>query len=197
MVHTYALILTFDNAGQFSQNILHYQFDDSGYTDTASAALALINSFNAHKLTAWQAILPATVIFLSAKARCIDTTGGFEAVVPYAGGTAGGRTGTQQDSAVGPVGIVFPISNAKPRGKIFLCGATDVDLIDGIFATTFVNNFTTFANAQLGTLALVGGGAPTATYGVYSRKPIISFHAAEYIKLSPIPGTLRKRQRPY
>lgn len=194
--HVYALTVTYNNAGQFAQNVFKYQFDDVGYTDTASAALALCNAFISAKIPKIQAVIPTHVTIVSVKARSIEGGGGFEAVVLAAPGLVGLRTGNQQNSAVGPVALWGPANNAKARGKTFFPGVTDTDLVDGTFTAAFDTAFFTQMGLFLADMILVGGGAPTAVFGIRQRKPTVSFLPATYVRLVRIPGTLRKRQRP-
>lgn len=194
--NVYALTVTYNAGGQFAQNVLKYQFDDAGYTDTASAANALILAWQASKLAALMNICPTAVTAVSLKARSITTGGGFESVVLLSSGNVGLRSGAMQATGVCPVGIWAGANNAKARGKTFIPGVADGDLVDGIYATSFINAFVTWQTAQLGSLVLTGGGSPTATFGIYQRKPVPSFIAATSGRLAPIPGTLLRRQRP-
>lgn len=194
--NTYALTVTHNAGGQFAQCVLKYNFDDAGFTDTASAAAALISAWQTSKLTPWCSILPTAVTVVSLKARSITTGGGFESVSLLSSGNVGVRSGAMQASGVGPVAIWAGANNSKARGKTFLPGVADGDLVDGIFTTGFVNTFTTWMTAQLGSLVLTGGGSPTANFGIFQRKPTSSFITATSGRLCPIPGTLLRRQRP-
>jgi hypothetical protein len=192
----YSLTTTYNNAGEFSQTVHKFQFDDSGYTDTASAANALITAYISNKLPHVKNILPTHVQVLSFKSRAIEGGGGFEAVQLATGVVTGVRTGNQQNSAVGPVALWGPANNAKARGKTFWPGVSDTDCVDGIFTSTYEAVFATEMTAFLADMVLAGGAAPTAVFGIYQRKPVISFLPAVYAHLVQIPGTLRKRQRP-
>jgi len=195
-IHTYSLIPSYNAGGQFCQNVLHYQFDDSSYGDTASAALALINAFDSARTAGLQAILPTSTAILSYKSRCLTAVGGFEAVKVLSG-INGTRTGILAVAGVSPVCVLIPTANAKPRGRVFLPGVTDSDLVDGEFATAFRNTVTSNAAVFTGTLTLAGGATPVATPVVYSRLTSPgSSYAVEYMRLSDLPGTQRRRQRP-
>ena len=194
--HTYSLIPSYTSGGQFCQNILHYQFDDSSYTDTASAALALINAFDAANTTKLKNLCTVHTDILSYRSRGVTMPGGFEAI-KLLSGVSGLRSGNLGTTAVSPVAILFPSGNAKPRGRVFLPGVTDADLIDGEYTSTFRTNFTTQAVLFTNTLTLAGGGTPVATPVVLSRKttPGTSY-TIEYVRLSDMAGTQRRRQRP-
>jgi len=193
---TYALTITWNNDGQFAQSVFKYQFDDIGFSDASTAALALITAFQTNKLAHVLALCPTSVLALSIKARAIDSVGGFEAVTVLPGGSAGTRIGSQQVSGVCPVVVFFPSGNAKARGKWFIPGVTDGDLIDGFFQSSFNTACNTHLNAFITDMVLVGGGAPTAKFIIRQTKPTVSALSVQYWMLNPVPGTLRKRQRP-
>jgi len=192
----YTLNLNFSSGGQFASNVLHYQFDDSSYGDTASAALALIDAFDAARTAGLAAILPTSTAILSYKSRCLTAVGGFEAVKVLSG-INGSRTGILAVAGVSPVCVLIPTANAKPRGRVFLPGVTDSDLVDGEFSTAFRNQVIAQAAVFTGTLTLAGGATPVATPVIYSRLTTPgSSYAVEYMRLSDMPGTQRRRQRP-
>jgi hypothetical protein len=195
--HTYSLVASYNNAGQFAQNVLHYQFDDSSYSDTASAAMALCNAFDAANTAALRALLCTHVSILSYKGRALTAPGGFEAIKLLAGPPTGTRAGIQMVSAVGPCVVLFPTANAKPRGRVFLPGISDNDLSDGFFSTAYETAFNTNRHIFSDVLTLAGGATPAATPVIYSRKttPGTSY-AVEYPRLSMMPATQRRRQRP-
>lgn len=195
--HTYSLVASYTAGGQFCQNILHYQFDDAGFADTQSAALSLVNAFDAANTAHLRAMLCTHVSVNSYKARALDVAGGFEAVKLLAGPPFGTRAGVLSVSAVSPVIILIPNGNAKQRGRVFLPGVSDSDLVDGDFQAAFRTAVTTHAVMFVNTINLVGGGAPVASPVVYSRLPLPSTsRIVEYARLSAMAGTLRRRQRP-
>lgn len=195
-IHLYSLTASYNCGGQFCQNVLHYQFDDAGFTDTAAAALSLINAFDAANTAKLKLILPTVTQILSYRARGITMPGGFEAI-KLLGAQFGARTGALQVAAVSPVMVLFPTGNAKPRGRVFLPGVTNTDLVDGEFTNTFRGVITTNQVMFINTINLVGGGSPVATPVIASRKTTPpSAYAIEYAMLSDLPGTQRRRQRP-
>lgn len=195
--HTYQLTVTYNNAGQFAQNILHYQFDDAGFADTQTAALALINAFDTANTAILRALLCVDVKVVSYKARSLSGTGGFEAIKLLAGPPTGTRAGNVAVSAVSPVIVLFPVGNAPQRGRVFLPGVSESDLLDGDFSASFRTAVATNRHLFVDTLNLTGGGAPVASPVVYSRKPLpATSRVVEYARLSDMAGTLRRRQRP-
>ena len=195
--HTYRLIASYTFAGQFGQNILHYQFDDASYADTQSAALALCNAFDSANTAHLQALLCTHVTINSYKSRGLNISGGFEAVKLLGGPPQGTRAGVLSNAAVGPCVVLLPTGNAKQRGRVFLPGLSDGDLIDGDITAGYRTAFNTHKVMFTQTLTLSGGGAPTATPVVYSRLPLPSTsRIVEYAILSNLPATLFRRQRP-
>jgi hypothetical protein len=93
--------------------------------------------------------------------------------------------------------ILYPTGNAKQRGRVFLPGISDSDVIDGYIGTTYRGVINTNKHLFTDTLTLSGGGTPVATPVVYSRlpKPAVS-RVIEYSRLSAMVGTQRRRQRP-
>jgi len=195
--HTYSLVVSYTAGGQFAQNVLHYSFDDAGFSDTQSAAAALLNAFDTANTTHLRNLLCNSVSIYSYKARALNVSGGFEAIKLLAGPPAGTRTGNLSVSAVSPVVILFPNGNAKQRGRVFLPGVSDTDCIDGYFSAAYRTAFTTNAVMFKNTVTLTGGGAPVASPVVYSRKPLpATSRIVEYARLSGMAGTQRRRQRP-
>lgn len=195
--HTYSLVISYAPGLQFAQNVLHYQFDDSSYSDTASAALALCNSFDAANTTALRSILSTHVTLLSYKARALTAPGGFEAVKLLAGPPVGTRAGNLSTTAVSPVVVLFPTANAKPRGRVFLPGVSDSDLLDGDFSSGYRTAFNAARHIFSDVIVLAGGATPSATPVIYSRKTTPgSSYSVEYPRLSEMAGTQRRRQRP-
>jgi len=192
----YSLALSYVSGGQFAQNIIHYQFDDSGFSDSAAAAVALANAFDAANTTHLKNMLPTADVITSYKGRCITRPGGFEGI-KLAGSVFGTRTGNLSVTAPSPVIVLFPTGNAKPRGRVFLPGITDTDLVDGEFTTNFRTAVTTHAVMFVNTLTLTGGGSPVATPVIASRKTVpVTPYTVEYAFLSDMVGTIRRRQRP-
>lgn len=195
--NTYSLIISTAPGLQFAQNVLHYQFDDSSYTDTATAALALCNAFDAANTTPLRSILSVHTSILSYKSRCLTSPGGFEAVKLLAGPPVGTRTGNLSTTAVSPVAVLFPTANAKPRGRVFLPGISDSDLVDGDFSAGYRTAFDAARHIFSDVIVLAGGATPSATPVIYSRKTSPgSSYTVEYPRLSEMAGTQRRRQRP-
>jgi len=195
-IRTYSLIASYVTGNQFAQNILHYQFEDSGFSDTSQAAQALCNAFDTANTTHLKNLTTVHTNIASYKSRLLTAGGGFEGI-KLLGAVFGLRTGNLGASAVSPVAVLFPVGNAKPRGRVFIPGVTDTDLVNGEYTTAFRTNFTTHAVMFVNTITLTGGGSPVATPVIYSRLTSPgSSYAVEYARLSDMAGTQRRRQRP-
>jgi len=193
--HTYSLAIAYSAQGQFANNILHYLFDDGGFASTAAAALALATAFDTANRTLLKNILPTSTTLLSVKARNVTMAGGFEGFFPIPAGQTGARTGNVAASGVSPLVILFPTAQVRSRGKVFLPGISDTDLMDGEYQTGFVTAFNTNKHLFTDNLTLVGGGAPTATPVLLNRTAMVT-NTIAHAMLSMVAGTQRRRQRP-
>jgi hypothetical protein len=192
----YSLTIAYNVEGQFAQNILHFQFDDAGFTSTFAAAEALITAWNAASSVALTQMLPVGTVLLSAKSRKVSGPGGFDALNLYAAGTHGTRTGPVEVAATGPVLIFYEALNGKRRGKMFLPGITESDCADGVMTAALEAVLATNANTIIQNVTLVGGGAPTASAVIYTRATKTGHligNAGYSLKI----GTQRRRQIPF
>lgn len=194
--HVYQLSINSNIAGQFASNVVHYQFDDGGYASTVDAANALCNGWSTNVQPAWLLATSLQTTLLSLKSRLVGSTGGFEAVKVIAGGTVGARTGNLASAAISPVLIFFPTANAKPRGRLFIPGVSDTDCVDGILTNAFHTVLATTAATMLTPFALIGGGVPTATPVIYSRKAPPTAYTIQAAQISSMIGQVRRRQVP-
>jgi hypothetical protein len=191
----YSLTVAYNAGGQFATTTWHYSFDDAGYASTSAAAIALVNAFVSGKTGALRNVLPGAVALLSVKSRCVDAPGGFEAVTLYAGGIVGNRPGAMQVAGTGPCIIWYPINNNFKRGRTFLPGVSILDCGEGVISAALDTAIITFITALLTPMALVGGGAPTATLTLYSPVPK-THQTIQQGQISSVLGTQRRRQIP-
>lgn len=193
--HVYSLIISYNTAGQFAQNVLHWKFEDGGFTTTKAAAEALQAAFDAARRTTLRACLPTDVSLVSYRGSRVDGGGGFEAFSPITGSVAGTRAGTQSASALNPVIVTAPATNIPARGKIFLPGVSETDIADGKFTEAFKGAMLTNLSTLLDPVTLSGGGNPSAIYG-WIRGPGVTFIPGVTTWLSMNLGTQRRRMRP-
>jgi len=192
----YSVAISYNCAGQFAQNILHYQFDDSGYGSTAGAADALLTAWDTANRTKLKNLLPTATTLVSMRARSVTQPGGFESFFGFPAGQTGARTGAVAASGIGPCIVLVPIGNAKVRGRVFLPGITDSDAVDGEYSTGYLTAYSTNENLFRNSLVLGGGGTPTALPVIFTRKPVKVGTQIAHTGLTPYPATQRRRQRP-
>lgn len=193
---TYRLTISYNTAGQFAQNVLHYKFNDGGFATTVNAAAALIAAWNTHCTANLKAALSVHTQILSYKSRRATGGGGFEAVVLGTGADVGTRAGDLSASGLAP--LIRFITNVVPpkSGRLFLPGISDNDCNDGFLAAGYATALQNLANVLDDPITLAGGGAPTATPVLFTHQPI-----EDSITISPaVPVswlcTQRRRQRP-
>lgn len=193
--HIYQMAINYNVSGQFASNILHFTFDDGGFTTTAAAARGLIAGWDNTNRTRLRNILSSHVTILSYRARAINTAGGFEGSATLTTSNTGNRTGTLPAAGLGPVSILFPIGNAKQRGRIFWPGCSEVDCVNGVFTAAYKAVLVTSLSGIISTFATVGGGAVTVQPVVFSRslnQGLAIFRA----QTSVMVGQVRRRQLP-
>src|SRR5215831_15387223 len=118
--NTYRLTISYNSAGQFAQNVLHYRFDDGGFATTIAAAAALNSAFDTHVSAQLKASLSVHTQILSYKSRRVVQHGGFEAVKLGVSTDIGTRTGDLSASGLAPL-IRFMVQPPPPiSGRIFL-----------------------------------------------------------------------------
>lgn len=193
--NVYSLAITGTSAGQFVQNVLHYRFDDAGYTTSQVAAAQLITKWHNTNAALWRAILPTDYLLKSYKAVKVTGGGGFSSFLPNPGTQAGTRSGTQSASALNPVIIITPVVLTRARGKIFLPGISETDIEDGVFTAAYTAAVTSALTTLLDDLVLAGGGGPTAVYG-WMKKDNVTFVTGDNVFLSQNLGTQRRRMKP-
>jgi len=194
--NTYSLIISYDCAGQFAQNVTHWQFDDAGFSTTKSAAEALQAAWvTAGRNTSLKNILSSSVTIVSLKGSCVSSPGGFDAFTPISPPVAGIRGAGLSVTGLAPVLVSYPINLSLARGRFFLPGIAEADIDDGIFTTGFRGAVTSALANLFDNLTLTGGGGPTAIFG-YFRRPQKVFVALPNTILSENLGTMKRRMRP-
>lgn len=193
--NVYRQTLTWDIAGQFGQSIFHWRFDDSGFSTSAAAANALNIAWDTAYDPSFAGFYPDSVTLLNLKARKVSGTGGFESFNPLVTPLVGLRSGVLACAGPSPVAIFYPVDTNRRRGRWFIPGITDDDIVHGRFAGTYEADINTLLGTQFDDLTLVGGGAPTAEFIIYDPKFGVQF-APVLNLLSATVGTLRRRQRP-
>lgn len=193
--HTYQMSINYNAGGQFCSNILHFTFDDGGFTTTAGAARGLIQGWDNANRTRLRNILSSAVTILSYRARAVAVPGGFEGSATISSANTGNRTGTFSASGIGPCSILYPIGNGKQRGRIFWPGVSNTDCVDGVLTAAYKSVLNTSLAGMITTFAAVGGGTPTVQPVIYSRtlnQAITIFAAQTSVRIAQV----RRRQLP-
>lgn len=194
--NTYRLTISYNTAGQFAQNVLHYRFEDSGFATTVAAATALNNAFSTHCTGPLKDALSEHARILSYKSRRVTSSGGFEAVKLGVPGDIGNRTGDLSASGLAPL-IRFICTGVPAKsGRIFLPGVSDDDCDDGYCTPTYFTDLTSLATALDDVLTLTGGGAPTASPVLLSHSPVLASIPISVAVPCSFLATQRRRQRP-
>lgn len=193
--HIYQMAINYNCANQFASNILHFTFDDGGFTTTAAAARGLIAGWDAANRTRLRNILSDQVAILSYRARAVNVSGGFEGSSTLASSNLGNRTGNMMASGIGPVSVLFPIGNAKQRGRIFWPGVSDSDCFDGVLQPAFKTVLNTSLSGMITPFSTVGGGTVTVQPVIYSRRLLTTFNIFA-AQTSLMVGQVRRRQLP-
>jgi len=194
--NTYRLTISYNTAGQFAQNVLHYSFDDVGFATTVAAANALNNAFSTHCTGALKDALSLHTQILSYKSRLVSAHGGFEAVKLGVAGDVGNRTGDLSASGLAP--LIRFICNGVPAksGRMFLPGVSDDDVTDSFLTAAFFTDLQDLANVLDDTFVLTGGGAPTATPVLRTHQPVVDSIPIAVAVPATYLATQRRRQRP-
>jgi hypothetical protein len=196
MPHTYKLTISYNTAGQFAQNVLHYSFEDGAFATTVAAADALNNAFSAHCTGPLKDALSTHVQILSYKSRLVSASGGFEAVKLGVAGDVGNRTGDLSASGLAPL-IRFITNGVPPKsGRMFLPGVSDDDCEDSFLTGAYFTDLQALANALDDPITLVGGGSPLATPVLFTHQPIIDSIPISVAVPATFLATQRRRQRP-
>lgn len=193
---TYRLTISYNSAGQFAQNVLHYKFDDGGFATSVAAAAALNDAFALHCGTQLKNALSAHTQVLSYKSRKIEGGGGFEAVKLGAGGDIGARASDMSASGLAPLIRFLTLSVPPKSGRMFLPGISDDDVDTSFVTPAYFTVLEGLANVLDDPINLVGGGSPVATPVLRTVSPV-----RDSLPINPaVPcsylATQRRRQRP-
>lgn len=195
----FALVPSFDIAGQFAQSVWHWQFDTAGYASLFHAAEDLVLSWADGaafaRSNALKAILPSKTRILSIKAHAVNMPGGFEYFRAAIAGQVGLRAGGLNASGLAACVVFTPSESVASRGRWFIPGLTDLDCQVGVLTPGYKSAVTTAVNTMFDDLVLTNGGAPTAKHVIWDAKNKIA-RGATFRLLSDMVGQVRRRQKP-
>lgn len=194
----YELVISGILAGQFVQNVLHVNVDNSGSTAPYTVAQSVLDTLNGTEtwFDTWCAALPGDYRCTSARCRRVLVTGGPTAILLGASMSqdVGQRAGSIQAAQVNPV-LVF-ITTIRPNrpGRIFLPGLSETDCDDMTYTAGVLTVFNDLITKIVGAFTL-DTLTYAASFGVLRRE----IGASDDItagRVSPLIGTQRRRLRP-
>lgn len=193
----YQLTLTGTLAGQFVQNILHYQFEETSSQSAFINAAAIGNAWTADEIDNWLSIISSSYIMSSVRCQQISDGGG--ATYTQTSGVAGmtgARAAEISVQTVGPL-INFPATVDKPVvGKIFVPGIPEADVSMGVIGSTLLGDLTTFLGNWIPAITISGTVAGQLYYCVANAaKDNWARPDGGYV--SATIGTQRRRARPH
>jgi len=196
-VHTYQLVISGRCAGQFCQNVFHYEFDDAGYANSLAAAKGLIDGFIAgNRDDLFLDMLPAQYVILSLKARAVSGGIGPEWIDQSMSGNTGTRGSGIVASSDGPVLIWYQEDGPRKNGRTFLAGIYNGDVEGGEINAAALSAILAKANSFRGTFNTVGGGTPATTMVVQNTSNPAAPYTIVDVNISKHLGQQRRRQVP-
>ncbi len=190
--------MTFTGAlnGQFVQNIMHFQFEETTTTTPFIAAVAIANGWVASNLSYWLAILPSSYEMSSVRCQQISDGGG--ATYTQTTGVAG-QVGLRADeisvTTVGPL-LCFPATVGDAVvGKIFLPGVAEDDIAYNIIDPSLQTEITSFLGNFIPATVISGTVAGNLYYCVANAAKD-NWARPDGGYLSATIGTQRRRARP-
>lgn len=194
----YEFVISGVLSGQFVQNVLHINVDNTGssnpYTVAVDLLETLVDDVTYDEL--WSLATPVDYRVTSWRIRRVLAGGGPTAIKLAAelNEAVGQRTGSIQAAQVNPVLILLTTILPNRPGKVFLPGLSETDCDDMQYTAgivTAMNNLITsmVTNFTLSTLAYA------ANFSVLRRASNAS-HDITAGRISPLIGTQRRRLRP-
>lgn len=170
MANTYQFTVTSVCAGQFFQNVMHYKLSESGASNPAAWAAALITAWETSVRAKWLDCQTSTAEMRSLKAKRVTGGGGPTAITLYGAAVHNGTRGTTCSTTAEAAIMEFPVNlNGKNvTGKIFLAGIDDADILNNTFDAPFLTPFNAL-KTQILTALTLAGGLGTATFTIFNK----------------------------
>lgn len=194
----YELVVSGVLAGQFVQNVMHVNVDNSGSTAPYAVSQDILGSLVSvvDFWTLWCNALPADYRITSVRCKRVLATGGPTAIMLAAdlGSSIGARTGSIQTAQVNPLLIFITTIRPNRPGRVFLPGLSETDCDDMVYTSGLLSAFAAliagFVNVfVLDTLTY------NASFGIYRRAQSASDDITAG-RVSPLIGTQRRRLKP-
>lgn len=192
----YQLTITGSLNGNFCQNILHYQFEETSSASAFINAVAIANAWVQDQLTNFLSILPGS--YYMSSVRCLQISDGGGATYTQTSGVAGENGARAEEVSVFTVGplLCFPaMVDTEVVGKIFLPGVAEADIEYGILNSTLQTAIATFFGNFLPAINISGTVAGNAYYCIANAAKT-NWARPEGGYVSATIGTQRRRAKP-
>jgi hypothetical protein len=194
----YELVISGVLAGQFVQNVMHVNVDNSSSVNPYAIAEDVLETLNntVQFFAAWCEALPGDYRITSVRCRRVLGTGGPTAISLGAvlDQSVGQRAGSIQAAQVNPVLIFLTTLRPNRPGKVFLPGLSETDCDDMTYTAGIVAAFTALIDKVVTGFTL-DNNSFAASFGVRRRGTGLSDDISAG-RISPLIGTQRRRLRP-
>jgi hypothetical protein len=197
-VETYEVILSGTVSGQFVQNILHCNLDNTADTDPFVVANAILTKINGagQFLQKWCDCLPADYLLTSARCRRVTPAGGptqifLSANLNYNSGNRSGNAGVSSNA---PLIIWLTTLRPAKTGRTFVPGVSESDVSENTLVAGLLTALAAAATVWRDGFTPASPAYPTQ--GSILRRALHGADDITNFRVSPIVGTQRRRQRP-
>lgn len=201
MSKVYSVVITGQNAGQFVQNVLHYQSSESGSFDAYTWAEDVVEAWYVNMKASFLALLSPDYSMLSIRGRRVSTPGG-PTYIKLTSGDVGAHLGDTETAGLSAEAR-FPvvIGGKNVTGKFFVPGVPEGVWLLGQMAGAYTTLLQTFSGNLLNPLS---GSISASNYdfGIWrspkSGPPAVveAFTAATHAVVGPNPVNLKRRNMP-
>jgi len=177
MSQVFNLVQTWFGNGQYFENILHYQVEETGTHGPEEYAQGLIVAWRTAVLPDWLNCLSQDVELVSSRSKRVSGAGSTTSLEAYSPGTYPGTIGATTDNTAlagilefpyfAPPSTAFPLGRTN-IGKIFVGGMPDSATTQNTISGAERTLLTTLANTIVVPFTLAVP-AVTATYVVWNR----------------------------
>lgn len=189
----YRLDIRGNLAGQYRENVLHFQ--GTGITPIApwTDAKEVLVSFDSNYLDAWLGVCPPDYQVDALVARQIGPIPGTYSIFDYVDGEkVGGRGSEAASEQLCPCVTLIPTLGVKSAGRVFLPAVDKGDINANTPVAGYKTAVANLFNALIAGNSFLGG---TLSLCIYSRK-LNTQSSISTFQLSPVLGYQRRRATP-
>lgn len=182
-------------AGQFGENVLHFQETAGSGTDPLADAEALIDGFTAAIETSYLACFATDFELTAYRAKRVSPMGGPAAITPRTA-SPGTTTGVSYAASIGACLISNYLESTTSKfrtGRIFMPSSPSLYIEGNAIQSAYVTKLNTFGGNLTTTF---GTGSYTWQFGIYSRKYNQWYPITDNPQISLRPGQQRRRTKP-